>query len=152
MTDTANELSLALPSGEHITWSSTAVASGVKDTALERGAAGVVAATDAAGGRGAVDHDRTVTAGITASTTQTQGQMPLTSEVNEVSVVANANDTVTLPSAAPGRKCVIQNNGANTLQIFPALGDDAGAGVDVAITLATGLKLVLDAYDATNWF
>ena len=35
------------------------------------------------------DLDR-VTSGITASTTQTQGQQPLTSTINEISTVANA--------------------------------------------------------------
>jgi hypothetical protein len=90
-------------------------------------------------------------AGITASTTQTQGQQPLISVVNEISTVANANDTVTMPSANGGRIVYIFNNGANTLQIFPASGDNLGAGVDTAITLAAGSNLHLVAYDATNW-
>ena len=89
--------------------------------------------------------------GITASTTQTQGQQALVAEVNEVSTVANANDVVTLPAAAVGRRCVIMNNGANTLQIFPASGDNLGAGVDTSTTLASGSNVVYQAYDATNW-
>src|SRR5574343_591580 len=36
-------------------------------------------------------------AGITASTTQTQGQRPLTANINEIATCANANDTVTAP-------------------------------------------------------
>lgn len=90
-------------------------------------------------------------AGITASTTQTQGQQPLTSDINEVSTVANANDTVTMPSAVPGMQVIVINNGANTLRIFPASGDDIGGGVDTAGTLASGSVLVLVAYDSTNW-
>ena len=93
----------------------------------------------------------TVAAGITASTTQTQGQGALTKTINEVSVVGSANDTVTLPSAVAGVRCLIINNGANTLQIFPASGDDAGAGVDTAITLAAGSNLSIATYNATNW-
>lgn len=92
-----------------------------------------------------------VVATITASTTQTQGNGPLTSEVNEVSTVANANDTVTLPTAAAGMRCVVINNGVNTLRIFPASGDNLGAGVDTATTLASGSNVVYQAYDATNW-
>jgi hypothetical protein len=92
-----------------------------------------------------------VNAGITASTTQTQGQGALTSSINEVSTVANANDTVTLPSAAAGMRVIIINNGANTLQIFPASGDNLGAGVDTATTLAAGSNVEYVAYDATNW-
>ena len=52
-----------------------------------------------------------VTAGITASTTQTQGQGALTTTVNEVSVVANTNDTITLPNAIAGIEVVIINPG-----------------------------------------
>ncbi len=93
-----------------------------------------------------------VAAGITASVTQTQGQQPLTKDVNEISIVANANDTVTLPSAQAYSKTItIINNGANVLQIFPASGDNAGAGVDTAITLAAGANLRLVNYNITNW-
>jgi len=93
-----------------------------------------------------------VTAGITASTTQTQGQQPLTSEVNEVSTCANANDTVTLPSAIAGLWVTIINNGAQTLQVFPASGDDLGAGVDTATTIGAGAHKKWISYDGTNFF
>jgi hypothetical protein len=96
-----------------------------------------------------VDHQ--LTAGLTASTTQTQGQGALVSTYNEVATVANANDTVTLPTAVVGRRCVVINNGANTLQIFPASGDNLGAGVDTAETIASGTSKEYIAYDATNW-
>ena len=92
-----------------------------------------------------------VTSGITASTTQTQGQGALTKEINEVSVCANANDTVTLISAVTGYKQTVINNGVQTLQIFPASGDDAGAGVDTAVTLASGSNVTYTAIDTTNW-
>jgi hypothetical protein len=95
--------------------------------------------------------ERRVDAGITASTTQTQGQGPLTDDINEVATVANANDTVTLPTAVAGRKVMVINNGANTLQIFPASGDDLGAGVNTATTIATTEFAEFTAYDATNW-
>jgi hypothetical protein len=95
---------------------------------------------------------KTVVSGITASTTQTQGQVPLTADVNQVSTVANANDTVTFPAAqAYSRTIIIINNGANVLQIFPASGDDLGAGVDTAVTLAAGSSAKYTNYDATTW-
>ncbi len=94
---------------------------------------------------------RKVTAGITASTTQTQGQGALTSEVNAIATCANVNDTVTLPSAASGMRVTIINNGAQTLRIFPASGDNAGAGVDTAVTLAAGSNVSYVAYNATDW-
>lgn len=97
--------------------------------------------------------NRSTEAGITASTTQTQGQGPLTEEVNEVSTVANTGDTVTLPTAAAGLKIVIVNNGANAMSIFPASGDDLGAGANTKMTtdLAAGDMAIFTAYDATNW-
>lgn len=94
---------------------------------------------------------RSVTAGITASTTQSQGQQPLTKDINEISTVGNANDVVTLPSAIAGMEIFIINNGANTLQIFPASSDNLGAGVDASTTLIAGATITFVSYDNTNW-
>lgn len=94
---------------------------------------------------------RSVTATITASTTQTQGQGALTTEVNEISVCATANDTVTLPVAIAGKACLVINNGAQTLQVFPASGDNLGAGVDTATTIVAGSRKYFVAFDSTNW-
>lgn len=92
-----------------------------------------------------------VTAGITAGTTQSQGQQALVTSINEVATVANANDVVTMPTAVAGLRVTIINNGANTLQIFPASGDNLGAGVDTSVTLVAGSNVTFVAYDATNW-
>ena len=94
---------------------------------------------------------KTVTSGITASTTQTQGQGALTSDVNEVSTCANDNDTVTLPTAQSGMEVTVINNGAERLQIFPASSDNLGAGVDTATSVAPGVTVTFKSYDATNW-
>lgn len=94
---------------------------------------------------------RCVTSTITASTTQTQGQQPLTSDINEVSVCANLNDTVTLPLALAGRSCLVINNGAQTLQVFPASGDDLGAGLNTSTTITSGSRKWFVAFDTTNW-
>lgn len=92
------------------------------------------------------------TAAITASTTQTQGQQPLTTTINNVSICANPNDTVTLPAAAAGLVVYIFNNGAQTLQVFPASGDAIdGAAADAAVTQAAGTNLTYIAHDTTNW-
>lgn len=90
--------------------------------------------------------------GITASTTQTQGQQPLTKRNNRVDTVANANDVVTLEAAAAGGEQTVANFGANTLQIFPASGDsiDLG-GANASTTLASGKTATFKASDATKW-
>lgn len=92
-----------------------------------------------------------VNGGITASTTQTQGQQPLTAQVNVVGTVANTNDTVTLVSAVTGYTQTIINNGANTLQIFPASGDNLGAGTNNPTTLAAGSNVTFVAVSAGLW-
>lgn len=94
---------------------------------------------------------RSTTATITAATTQTQGQRPLTTDVNEISVCANANDVVTLPIALAGRSCLVINNGAQTLQVFPASGDDLGAGVNISTTIVATSRKLFVAFDSTNW-
>lgn len=86
--------------------------------------------------------------GITASATQTQGQQPLTANINEVSTVGVANDVVTLPALLAGMGVTVINNGANTLQIFPASGEDLGAGVNTSVTLAAGAAAKFEAYSA----
>lgn len=92
-----------------------------------------------------------VTAGITASTTQSQGNGVLTATVNEVSTVVNGNDVVTLVAAVAGRFVEVINNGANTVQIFPASGDDLGSGLNNSTTLEIGETVTFRAYNATNW-
>jgi len=89
--------------------------------------------------------------GLTASTTQTQGNGVLTNSYNEVATVANPNDTVTAPPVEEGHRLIIINNGANVLQVFPAAVDNIGAGVDTSITIAVGELGVFFGRDATNW-
>ncbi len=88
---------------------------------------------------------------ITASTTQSQGEGPLTKVINEISTVANNDDVVTLPTAVPFLKAVVINNGIRRIQIFPASGDDLGTGVNNSITLMANSNIHFVAYDDTNW-
>jgi len=92
-------------------------------------------------------------AGITAATSQVQGNGPLTNTINIVTTVANANDVVTLPDAVQGLSVTVHNRGANTLQIFPASSDAINGGsVNASVTLATNTRVVFDAGDAINWY
>jgi hypothetical protein len=94
-----------------------------------------------------------VISGITASVTQAQGNGPLTAQINQVSTVGSDGDTVTLTAAVAGEFQVVMNNGANAMRIYPASGDDLGAGVDAKLTidLAAGSMAIFFCYDATNW-
>lgn len=92
-----------------------------------------------------------VTAGIEASTSQSQGNGALTAQLNQISTVANSGDTVTLPTAAAGKKVTVLNDGANTVKIFPSADDDLGNGVDLPTELEANEAVTFDAYDATSW-
>jgi len=94
---------------------------------------------------------RSVNSGITASTSQSQGNGALTATFNQISTVANANDVVTLITALKGIAQEIANDGANDLQIFPASGDDLGAGLNLSTSLEPGESIVFIAFDNTNW-
>ncbi len=60
---------------------------------------------------------------VTASTTQTQaGGTKITGAIAAVTT-ANANDAVTLPKGKAGMQIMISNLSANTLGVFPAVGD-----------------------------
>jgi len=103
-------------------------------------------------GSGGQSFTFSVTAGITAGTTQTQaGATALTTMINEVSTVGTANDGVKLKTAVAGDMQVVINNGANNLKIWPASGDNLGAGVDTGIVIGPGANITFMAYDTTNW-
>lgn len=89
--------------------------------------------------------------GITASTTQTQGKGNLTHDINEIATCANANDVVTLPRCHPGYRVTVVNSGAETLQIYPASGDDLGGGANASTTLATTKSAIFESYSDGKW-
>jgi len=95
---------------------------------------------------------RSVSAGVTADVGSAQGGGAITTDIVQISTCANAGDAVTLPAAAAGLEVTIVNNGAEACDVFPASGDNAGAGANTAVSLAAGANITYVAYDATNWF
>ena len=93
-----------------------------------------------------------ITAGITADVVQTQGSGQLTSSYNEVSVCANNDDTVTLPTCLKGEFCIIINNGTKRLQIFPATGQDIGQGLNQPDSVKAGASIFFMSFSNTAWF
>jgi len=89
--------------------------------------------------------------GISASTTQTQGEKPVKSSLVRVTVVANDDDVITLREPQLGMDQVIMNRGANVLQIFPASGDDLSFGTDTSMTLQPGGTVWFGGIDADTW-
>lgn len=95
-----------------------------------------------------------VTTGITASTTQSlAGSVPLTSQINVITVCATLGNAVSLPSAAlgiVGDSVVVINKGAAAAGVYPQTADaidalSAGTSIGVgigkrAIFYCTGLN------------
>ena len=77
---------------------------------------------------------------LTAHTGSSQGDGVITSSFNVYDTVGTTGDAATLPAAfAVGTKVYIKNGAAaNSMDVFPASGDDAGGGVDTAIAIAAG--------------
>ena len=94
-----------------------------------------------------------VNAGLTADTGSSQGDGVITHSYSVYSTVANTGDAATLPATFEiGTFVCVKNDGANSMDIFPASGDDAGAGADTAVTLASGSgTLFLATVADTTW-
>jgi len=80
---------------------------------------------------------------LTASAGSVQGGLPLLSSYNVISTSASAGDSCTLPATfSVGAKVTIKNDAAaNAVDVFPAAGDDLGAGANTAASLANGASI-----------
>jgi hypothetical protein len=78
--------------------------------------------------------------GVTAFATGGQGSATqLNRSNNVIATVATTGDSVKLPPVFIINSVIfIKNDGANSADVFPASGDDLGAGVDTAVPLAVG--------------
>jgi hypothetical protein len=92
--------------------------------------------------------------GISAAGTTQSDATALTKHVNIINTVPATTAGVKLPSAVAGMVVLIVNNAAaNAMHIWPATGDDVGAGVNLtaATALAAATARIYIALDATNW-
>lgn len=90
----------------------------------------------------------TVTAGTNA-----QGQGAITSDYNVVTSTPNNPSGVTLPTATTGRRIIVVNRGANSVNIFPATGAaiDAGA-TNASVSLQANGVVIFNASSTTAWY
>jgi len=100
---------------------------------------------------------KSVTNSITAGSTQSQaGATALTTDINRVTVSGTDGDGVKLPTAVAGAKVeIINDDAAQTIQIWPATGDAIDGGSANAVdanTLAPGGDRTYFSVDATNWY
>jgi len=78
--------------------------------------------------------------GLTADVGSAQGNGVILSSFNVYSTVGTAGDAATLPSTFDvGTTIHVKNDAAtNSMDVFPALGDDAGAGANIAVAVSAG--------------
>ena len=96
-----------------------------------------------------------VETGITAFASGGQtNAVQLSREVNVLSVVATAGDSVKLPELNTnmiGTHVLVANGGANSANVFPALGQDASGGTNTAVAVAAAARAEFVAVSATAW-
>lgn len=78
--------------------------------------------------------------------------VPLTTEVNFVTTVATAGDSVKLAPAQQGLRQTVINQGANSLDIYPSVGGQIGSlGVNNPYILAAGSQVTFNAQVNGEW-
>lgn len=106
-------------------------------------AAGGVEALRLSEAGGSVIQQHSSDVGLTADIGSAQGDGVILSSYNVYTTVATAGDAATLPAVfGVGTQIYIKNDGAESMDVFPASGDDAGAGADTAVAIAAGSSAV----------
>lgn len=78
---------------------------------------------------------------------------PITTNMARFTVVATAGDSGLLPPAAAGQDIVVINSGAQSMNVFPATGEQINSGgANVAYALLPGRAVVFSATGTGNWF
>jgi Chaperone of endosialidase len=91
-------------------------------------------------------------ASVTAGT-NLQGQGALTSDYNVITSAASNPSGVTLPTATIGRKVLVVNKGANSVNVYPATGAAIDAlGANASIALPVNGVLEFNASSTTQWY
>lgn len=95
---------------------------------------------------------RTVSTGLTATGTTISDALDLVSLVNIVSTTA-ASTGVQLPNVDIGVQVIVQNNGANALNLFPhsSSGTINGGSAGAAVTIAAAAGNICTKLSATDW-
>lgn len=80
------------------------------------------------------------------------GATPLTPGFNTVSTVVTTGDSVILPANVAGQSVTVTNTSANSLNVFPAVGDTINAlGVNASIAVAAAATTIFLGVSPTNW-
>jgi hypothetical protein len=91
--------------------------------------------------------------GLTASATQTQAAgTPITAMLAVFTTVGVAGNAATLPASVQGMVITVANNGANSMNVFPALGDKINAlTANTAIAVVNATITIFYCSVAGQW-
>ena len=93
------------------------------------------------------------TAASVIAGTNAQGQGLIVSDYNIITTAASNPSGVTLPTATTGRRIVVVNKGANTINIYPATGASIDAlSANASIALPTNNVMIFNAASTTLWY
>ena len=97
---------------------------------------------------------RSATDSITAYGGGGQGSaVALTTDINEVSVVATAGDSVKLPAGIAGLEIIVINNdAAESCDVFPLSGDYINNNLDTALAVASQKQARFTCYKTDYWY
>jgi hypothetical protein len=95
---------------------------------------------------------QSVSPSITAGTSS-QGQSPLTANLNIIIVSPYNPSGVTLPSALLGNTVTVVNKGSNPVRVYPFTGNQIDTlGSNTPITLAANGVVQFNASSTTQWY
>lgn len=79
--------------------------------------------------------------------------LALTSEMSRISTVATAGDSVRLPASAAGLTIILENAGANPMQVYGAGTDTInGVATGTGVSQMQGSVVIYTCYSAGAWF
>lgn len=88
-----------------------------------------------------------------AATGSTQADAALIAEGFTLVSAADATKGVLLPTARAGAICIIKNNVAAILKVWPSTSDAINAGgANAVFSVPASTSVILVAYDATTWY
>lgn len=93
-------------------------------------------------------------AGLTATASGVQGNsFPISADISQFTTVTTAADSAVLPVATAGAKYYVINGSANSMGVFPALGDKVNAlSVNAVYALAAGKNVEFICPIALQWY
>jgi len=112
---------------------------------------GTLTTTTLAGG--AFSTMPTIPSATVAATGSVQGDAAAIATGFTLVSAANGTKGVLLPAATAGKVCIVKNNAAGALKIWPATGDAINAvAPDGAYSITNLTSVLLVAYDDTTWY